>query len=210
MGTVLRGTPRREDGRDLNGPMDSATPLAGARQDLSGLQTEDHHGNGVAQPPHRVANPWGQGHNREPRARASQLPPADPQPRVRRGEAASREGRLRGLICMNGNIPLQFVEEEVTVTSPPYPTRGSVTTRGDPVRSAPVKSRKSPCVRAVACRAGPKCQLAKPGRSGLRERQPRSPFRNSLFIMAHDGLQGGANNWPIRAPSSLLPRARTL
>jgi thioredoxin reductase (NADPH) len=27
---------------------------------------------------------------------------------------------------------------------------------------------------------------------------------------AHDGLQGGATNWPIRAPNSLLPRARTL
>ena len=27
---------------------------------------------------------------------------------------------------------------------------------------------------------------------------------------AQDGLQGGANNWPIRAPNSLLPRARTL
>ena len=31
-----------------------------------------------------------------------------------------------------------------------------------------------------------------------------------ILNMAHDGLQGGANNWPIRAPSSLLPRARTL
>ncbi len=28
--------------------------------------------------------------------------------------------------------------------------------------------------------------------------------------IAHDGLQGGANNWPIRAPNSLLPRARML
>src|SRR3954463_12658692 len=84
MGTVLRGTPRREDGRDLDGPMDSATPLARARRDLSGLPPEDHHGDGVAQPPHRVANPWGQGHDREPRARASELPPADPQPRLRR------------------------------------------------------------------------------------------------------------------------------
>ena len=27
---------------------------------------------------------------------------------------------------------------------------------------------------------------------------------------AHDGLQGGAKSWPIRAPNNLLPRARTL
>jgi subtilisin family serine protease len=33
---------------------------------------------------------------------------------------------------------------------------------------------------------------------------------NWVFDEAQDGLQGGANNWPIRAPSSLLPRARTL
>jgi hypothetical protein len=28
--------------------------------------------------------------------------------------------------------------------------------------------------------------------------------------VAHDGLQGGSSNWPIRAPNSLLPRVRTL
>ena len=78
LGTVLRGTPGREDGRDPGGPLDSASALEGARRDLSGLQPEDHHGDGVAQPPHPVANPRGQRHDREPRARASELPPADP------------------------------------------------------------------------------------------------------------------------------------
>src|SRR4051812_9190642 len=103
--------------------MDVATPLAGARRDLSGMRPEDHHGDGVAQPPHRVANPRWQGHDREPRARASELPPADPQPRFRRGEAASREGRWKGLSCMNGNIHVQFLGEGVAVTPPPYPAR---------------------------------------------------------------------------------------
>jgi Haemolysin-III related len=32
----------------------------------------------------------------------------------------------------------------------------------------------------------------------------------SHFRLAHDGFRGGANNWPIKAPRSLLPRARTL
>ena len=103
LGTVLRGTSRREDGRDPGGPMDSAAALEGARRYLSGLQPEDHHGDGVAQPPYRVANPWGQGYDREPRAGASELPSTDPQPRVRCGKAASCEGRSRGLSCMKGN-----------------------------------------------------------------------------------------------------------
>src|SRR3954469_18919083 len=124
MGTVLRGTPRREDGRDPDGSMDSAAPMAGARRDLSGLPPEDHHGDGVAQPPHPVADPRGQGHDREPRARASDLPPADPQPGDRGGKAASCKGRLRGLSRMNGNIPVRFLGEGVTATSPPYPTPG--------------------------------------------------------------------------------------
>ena len=33
--------------------MDSAAALEGARRYLSGLQPEDHHGDGVAQPPYR-------------------------------------------------------------------------------------------------------------------------------------------------------------
>src|SRR5512135_1008334 len=33
---------------------------------------------------------------------------------------------------------------------------------------------------------------------------------NQEPFLAHDGLQGGTNNWPISAPNSLLPRARTL
>src|SRR5208337_4848019 len=105
----LRGTSRREDGRDPGGPMDSAAALEGARRYLSGLQPEDHHGDGVAQPPYRVANPWGQGYDREPRAGASELPSTDPQPRVRCGKAASCEGRLRGLSCMKGNFHVQFL-----------------------------------------------------------------------------------------------------
>src|SRR5208283_210933 len=84
---LLRGTSRCEDGRDPGGPMDSAAALEGARRYLSGLQPEDHHGDGVAQPPCRVANPWGQGYAREPRAGASELPSTDPQPRVRCGKA---------------------------------------------------------------------------------------------------------------------------
>ena len=63
LGTVLRGTSRREDGRDPGRPMDSPAALEGARRYLSGLQPEDHHGDGVAQPPYRVANPWGQGYD---------------------------------------------------------------------------------------------------------------------------------------------------
>jgi hypothetical protein len=34
---------------------------------------------------------------------------------------------------MPGNRPVQFLGEGVTETSPPYPTPGLVTTRGDPV-----------------------------------------------------------------------------
>src|SRR3954466_1862086 len=102
--------------------MDTASALEGARRDLSGLPPEDHHGDGVAQPPHPVADPRGQGHDREPRARASDLPPADPQPGDRGGKAASCKGRLRGLSRMNGNIPVRFLGEGVTATSPPYPT----------------------------------------------------------------------------------------
>ncbi len=30
------------------------------------------------------------------------------------------------------------------------------------------------------------------------------------MMKAQDGLQGGANSWPISAPNSLFPRARTL
>src|SRR5208337_3124137 len=130
LGTVLRGTSRREDGRDPSGPMDSAAALEGARRYLSGLQPEDHHGDGVAQPPYRVANPWGQGYDREPRAGASELPSTDPQPRVRCGKAASCEGRSRGLSCMKGNFHVQFLGEGVAATSPPYPTLG-----GRPPRS---------------------------------------------------------------------------
>src|SRR5208337_2901575 len=118
----LRGTSRREDGRDPGGPMDSAAALEGARRYLSGLQPEDHHGDGVAQPPYRVANPWGQGYDREPRAGASELPSTDPQPRVRCGKAASCKGRSRGLSCMKGNFHVQFLGEGVAATSPPYPT----------------------------------------------------------------------------------------
>src|SRR5271165_253908 len=129
-GTVLRGTSWREDGRDPGGPMDSAAALEGARRYLSGLQPEDHHGDGVAQPPYRVANPWGQGSDREPRAGASELPSTDPQPRVRCGKAASCEGRSRGLSCMKGNFHVQFLGEGVAATSPPYPTLG-----GQPPRS---------------------------------------------------------------------------
>ena len=124
---VLRGTSRREDGRDPGGPMDSAAALEGARRYLSGLQPEDHHGDGVAQPPYRVANPWGQGYDREPRAGASELPSTDPQPRVRCGKAASCEGRSRGLSCMKGNFHVQFLGEGVAATSPPYPTPGWAT-----------------------------------------------------------------------------------
>src|SRR5947209_1128260 len=80
--------------------MDFASALEGARRDLSGLPQEDHHSDRVAQPPHHVANPRGQRHDREPRARASELPPADPQPRFRCWETASREGRLKGLSYM--------------------------------------------------------------------------------------------------------------
>src|SRR5208337_847053 len=126
----LRGTSRREDGRDPGGPMDSAAALEGARRYLSGLQPEDHHGDGVAQPPYRVANPWGQGYDREPRAGAPELPSTDPQPRVRCGKAASCEGRSRGLSCMKGNFHVQFLGEGVAATSPPYPTLG-----GRPPRS---------------------------------------------------------------------------
>src|SRR5208337_4266226 len=125
----LRGTSRREDGRDPGGPMDSAAALEGARRYLSGLQPEDHHGDGVAQPPYRVANPWGQGYDREPRAGASELPSTDPQPRVRCGKAASCKGRSRGLSCMKGNFHVQFLGEGVAATSPPYPTPGWATTQ---------------------------------------------------------------------------------
>ena len=128
LGTVLRGTSRREDGRDPGGPMDSAAALEGARRYLSGLQPEDHHGDGVAQPPYRVANPWGQGYAREPRAGASELPSTDPQPRVRCGKAASCKGRSRGLSCMKGIFHVQFLGEGVAATSPPYPTPGWATT----------------------------------------------------------------------------------
>src|SRR5271167_3018027 len=103
--------------------MVSAADLEGAKRALSGLQPADHQSDGVAQPPYRVANPWGQGYNQEPRASASELPSTDPQPRVRCGKAASCEGRLRGLSCMNGNIHVQFLGEGVAATSPPYPTR---------------------------------------------------------------------------------------
>ena len=137
LGTVLRGTSRREDGRDPGGPMDSAAALEGARRHLSGLQPEDHHGDGVAQPPYRVANPWGQGYDREPRAGASELPSTDPQPRVRCGKAASCEGRSRGLSCMKGNFHVQFLGEGVAATSPPYPTPGWVTTQVYPARGPP-------------------------------------------------------------------------
>src|SRR5271166_5448206 len=137
LGTVLRGTSRREDGRDPGGPMDSAAALEGARRYLSGLQPEDHHGDGVAQPPYRVANPWGQGYDREPRAGASELPSTDPQPRVRCGKAASCEGRPRGLSCMKGNFHVQFLGEGVAATSPPYPTPGWVTTQVYPARGPP-------------------------------------------------------------------------
>ncbi len=113
----------------LVGPMDSAAALEGARRYLSGLQPEDHHGDGVAQPPYRVANPWEQGYDREPRAGASELPSTDPQPRVRCGKAASCEGRSRGLSCMNGDIHVQFLGERVAATSPPYPTPGWATTQ---------------------------------------------------------------------------------
>ncbi len=95
------GKPKVTGGRDLR--------LFQRYWDLSGLPAEDHHVDGLAQPPHRVANARGPGHDREPRAHASDVPPADPQPRVSRGEAASREGRLRGLSCMNGDIPVQFL-----------------------------------------------------------------------------------------------------
>src|SRR5208337_3727073 len=134
LGTVLRGTSRREDGRDPGGPMDSAAALEGARRYLSGLQPEDHHGDGVAQPPYRVANPWGQGYDREPRAGASELPSTDPQPRVRCGKAASCKGRSRGLSCMKGNFHVQFLGEGVAATSPPYPTLGWATTQVYPAR----------------------------------------------------------------------------
>src|SRR5271166_5424603 len=145
LGTVLRGTSRREDGRDPGGPMDSAAALEGARRYLSGLQPEDHHGDGVAQPPYRVANPWGQGYDREPRAGASELPSTDPQPRVRCGKAASCEGRSRGLSCMKGNFHVQFLGEGVAATSPPYPTPGrSPIIRPDRLSPEPHK-RESSC-----------------------------------------------------------------
>jgi hypothetical protein len=41
-------------------------------------------------------------------------------------------------------------------------------------------------------------------------RRPQSPRPTPEKIKAQDGLQGGANNWPIRAPNSLLPRVLTL
>ena len=38
-------------------------------------------------------------------------------------EAASREGRLKGLSCMRGNSHVQFLGEGVAATPPPYPAR---------------------------------------------------------------------------------------
>src|SRR5207302_9170939 len=90
---------------------------------------------GVAQPPHPVANPRGQRHDREPRARASDLPPADPQPRFNRWEAVSCKGRLKGSSCMKGNFHVQFLGEGVAATPPPYPAGGGATPRGDPART---------------------------------------------------------------------------
>ena len=116
--------------------MDSASALEGSRRYLSGLQPEDHHGDGVAQPPYPVANPRGQRYDREPRAGASELPSTDPQPRVRCGKAASCEGRLKGLSCMKGNFHVQFLGEGVAATSPPYPTLGWATTQVYPARNS--------------------------------------------------------------------------
>src|SRR6266852_9339775 len=42
---------------------------------------------------------------------------------VRRNEAASCKGRLRGLSCMRGNSPVQFLGEGTVGTLSSYPTR---------------------------------------------------------------------------------------
>ena len=125
--------------------MDSAAALEGARRYLSGLQPEDHHGDGVAQPPYRVANPWGQGYDREPRAGASELPSTDPQPRDRCGKAASCKGRSRGLSCMKGNFHVQFLGEGVAATSPPYPTLGGRPPRSTRPDNPPRQVNKALC-----------------------------------------------------------------
>ena len=140
--------------------MDSAAALEGARRYLSGLQPEDHHGDGVAQPPYRVANPWGQGYDREPRAGASELPSTDPQPRVRCGKAASCKGRSRGLSCMKGNFHVQFLGEGVAATSPPYPTPGWATTQVYPARNSTANTLVPP---RCDCAAGEQPQSCREG-----------------------------------------------
>src|SRR4051812_6250323 len=104
-----------------------------------------------------MANAWGPGHDREPYARASELPPADPQPRFRGWEAASREGRLKGSSCMNGNIHVQFLGEGVAATPPPYPARqkrglAATALTAHPIQFGARVKRCSACMRKFGCK----------------------------------------------------------
>ncbi len=78
LGTLLRGTPGREDGRGSEGTAKAAHFVESARWALPGLQPKDHRANRVAQPPHRLALAWRQRPSGEPRVTASQLSSAGP------------------------------------------------------------------------------------------------------------------------------------
>ena len=85
------------------------------------LPPEDHHADRVAQPPYRVAVPGGQRRRSESSAPASHLPQPSASPRAHRRETASGNGRWKGLSCLTGNCPEQFLGGGMAATPSCYP-----------------------------------------------------------------------------------------
>jgi len=83
--------------------------------------TEDHQDDGVARPPHRLALQRRQRQGSQPCPAPSRLPSARTSPRSHRCETASLTGRWRGVSCLRGNSPEQFLGGGVAATSPRYP-----------------------------------------------------------------------------------------
>src|SRR2546428_13296647 len=74
MGTVLRGTPGREDGTHPERETATALSLERTKWSLPSLPPEDHQTDGVEQPPHRASGRrWGRS-ERKPSAAPPQLP----------------------------------------------------------------------------------------------------------------------------------------
>src|SRR5471030_357274 len=89
---------------------------------MSGLSADDHEIQWVASLPPGTNDRWWQGHESKLGHVASRMSSDGTRAWTLSGETGSSNGVLKGLSCMRGNSHVQFLGEDATVTSRPYPT----------------------------------------------------------------------------------------